>query len=323
MTTPSTNVATLARGFALIDYIPADLYQKAIAGILKQGVGRLDNVRQQAGESIHCLLKCPLPSMGDTNPWRFHGEELFIELFLSEVAEDDGVCSHGWQDSAWIFPKAMRFLEVPEYRTTVLSGLLISIGSKTDSTQRHVRKSLVTYANKLPADASDGGHYNLQALVDYLIAEAKANLSSNSKVIPVLQALNALLEADVLERLCDSEAGTQSARALLLIASRDVPRLKSVHRIQECMRTVVNLLALPQLSDSCIPRLADFLAHQYPTIRGETARYLYLFLQSRDIGKDTDDVEELLLETEWFSSESDVREKAKIVVDKLREVKDE
>jgi tubulin-specific chaperone D len=35
-------------------------------------------------------------------------------------------------------------------------------------------------------------------------------------------------------------------------------------------------------------------------IRAETARYLYLFLQSRDIGKDTDDVEELLLETEWF-----------------------
>jgi len=126
--------------------------------------------------------------------------------------------------------------------------------------------------------------------------------------------------------------------------------------------SVVNLLALPQLSDTCIPRLADFLAHQYPTvkflycilryadscrfnyqIRAETARYLYLFLQSRDIGKDTDDVEELLLETEWFvdrsshtaslradyrnvdrfSNESDVREEAKIVVDKLREVKDE
>jgi hypothetical protein len=61
-----------------------------------------------------------------------------------------------------------------------------------------------------------------------------------------------------------------------------------------------------------------FLTHQYPTVRtlllyseicrlikfpqvrAETARYLYLFLQSRDIGKDTDDVEELLLETEWW-----------------------
>jgi hypothetical protein len=74
--------------------------------------------------------------------------------------------------------------------------------------QRHVRNSFVTYAKKLPADASDGGYY-LQALVEDLVAEAKANLSSNTKVIPVLQALNALLEADVLERLCDSEVGIQ------------------------------------------------------------------------------------------------------------------
>lgn len=75
--------------------------------------------------------------------------------------------------------------------------------------QRYARNSLVTYANKLPADASDGEKYNLQALVGYLLEEAKSNFSSNSKVIPVLQALNALLEADVLERLCDSEAGTR------------------------------------------------------------------------------------------------------------------
>ena len=34
--------------------------------------------------------------------------------------------------------------------------------------------------------------------------------------------------------------------------------------------SVVNLLALPQLSDSCIPRLADFLAHQYPTVSSRT-----------------------------------------------------
>jgi tubulin-specific chaperone D len=81
LTSVFVTLLTLAKTDAThIDYIPAGLYQKAIAGILKQGVGRLDNVRQQAGESILCLLKCPLPSMGDTNPWKFHGEELFIEL---------------------------------------------------------------------------------------------------------------------------------------------------------------------------------------------------------------------------------------------------
>jgi len=83
LTSVSATLLALAKtDAAYTDYIPADLYQKAIAGILKQGVGRLDNVRQQAGESIHRLLKCPLPSMGDTNPWKFYGEGLFTELLL-------------------------------------------------------------------------------------------------------------------------------------------------------------------------------------------------------------------------------------------------
>ena len=55
-------------------------------------------------------------------------------LVQSEVAKDDTTRSHGWQDGLWIFPRAMRFLEVSEYRPEVLAGLLISIGSKTDST---------------------------------------------------------------------------------------------------------------------------------------------------------------------------------------------
>jgi len=263
----------------------------------------------------------PTSTINDSNPWKFHGENLFKELLLSDVAEDDAARSHSWQNGSWIYPKAMNFLEIPEYRPAILAGLLISIGSKTDSTQRHVRNSLITYAKKLPVNENDGGVYTLQVLVADLIAGAKSNLSSNANVIPVLQALNALLEGDAMERLCDSEDGIKSAQALLSIVSTGVSRLKSVHRIQECMRTVVNLLALPQLSSSCIPRLVNFLTHQYPTIRAETARYLYLFLQSRDIGKDTDEVEELLLETEWSSDQSYIGEKAMVLVDKLGEGK--
>jgi hypothetical protein len=56
-------------------------------------------------------------------------------------------------------------------------------------------------------DVGGGGYYSLQALIGDLVAEAKSNLGLNSKVIPVLQALNVLLEADALTRLCSSEDG--------------------------------------------------------------------------------------------------------------------
>lgn len=38
----------------------------------------------------------------------------------------------------------------------------------------------------------------------------------------------------------------------------------------------------------------------YPDqIRADTAEHLYLVLQSKDLGYDTDEVENILLETEW------------------------
>ncbi|SRR6266404_2550519 len=146
-----TLLALVKSDTAYIEYIPADLYQEAIAGILKQGVERLDNVRQQAGESIIRLLKCSPPSVDYSNPWKFHEERLFKELLLRYdhtghhsyhfhislrgiPGDDTTADSHGWQDSAWIFPRAIKFLEIPEYRRAVLAGLLISVGSKTDST---------------------------------------------------------------------------------------------------------------------------------------------------------------------------------------------
>jgi hypothetical protein len=135
----------------------------------------------------------------------------------------------------------MNFLEIPEYRNSVLAGLLISVGSRTDSTvngfyirrrgaksisiddfdvlgqQRHVRKSIVTYAKQLPVEANNGGrNYSLHAFVTDLIGEAKSNLSKNNKVIPVLQVFNVLLETDALERLFQSTVGTNRCDPLAL-----------------------------------------------------------------------------------------------------------
>jgi hypothetical protein len=35
-------------------------------------------------------------------------------------------------------------------------------------------------------------------------------------------------------------------------------------------------------------------------IRADTAEYLYVLLQSKDIGFESDEIEEILLDTEWY-----------------------
>ena len=62
----------------LADYLPAEKFHEGVAGILKQGVERLDNVRQQAGQQVIRLL-----ALSEKAPsgWRIHSDELMRELF--------------------------------------------------------------------------------------------------------------------------------------------------------------------------------------------------------------------------------------------------
>lgn len=68
-------------------YLPSTTYHEALAGILKQGVERLDNVRQEAGESFLRLLRLPLPVTLHEESYRVHGEALLRQLFLRSAFE--------------------------------------------------------------------------------------------------------------------------------------------------------------------------------------------------------------------------------------------
>jgi hypothetical protein len=65
-----------------IEYFPPEKYHAAIGGILKQGVERLDNVRQQTGTQFVKLLCSPLPEVDDKERWKIFGTGMMNDLFL-------------------------------------------------------------------------------------------------------------------------------------------------------------------------------------------------------------------------------------------------
>ncbi|KAF8895385.1 ARM repeat-containing protein [Infundibulicybe gibba] len=255
-------------------YLPPACYRQALAGILKQGVERLDNVRREAGECFLRLLVLDPPDMPNSEDWYIPGRPLLEELFINQTETET------WNNGKWLFPRAMRLLEVPEYRASVLRGLVLSLGSKTDSTQRPVATSLINYVRAIPH-----------------------KVASNVVVIPVLQAFNVLLGANALHRLEDVPSGLTSLKSLLVIVTKKVSRLKNPQRIHESMCIVVHLLSFKALFPAAVAALGDFLGHTFPSVRVDTAEFLYLFLQSVDLGEDTDEIEEILLETEWPSDD--------------------
>ncbi|KAF9808522.1 hypothetical protein IEO21_07853 [Rhodonia placenta] len=273
------------------EYFPASRYHDAVGGILKQGVERLDNVRQQAGECFLRLLRLQLPQVTHAEEWQIQGAEN-MKKFEGEIT--------GWNDGETLFPKAVSLLEIERYREAILAGLVLSASTKTDSTQRPVTRSLVKYAQSLPLVATPSTRYDLCGLAKDLLAPAARNFSANNVVVPILQTFNVLLEADAFDPLPEQPSGLDSLRSLVRIASRNVARLKNLQRIMMSMRIVVNILPLEPLRAECVAQLPSFLTHQYPKVRADTAEHLYLVLQSKDLGFETDGIEEVLLETEWF-----------------------
>jgi hypothetical protein len=67
-------------------YFPPLKYHQTVAGILKQGVERFDNVRQEAGECFMRLLSFPLPDVHNGRDWCMPGLPLLKELFQRYVA---------------------------------------------------------------------------------------------------------------------------------------------------------------------------------------------------------------------------------------------
>lgn len=72
----------------LPEYLPANKYHAAICGILKQGVERLDVVRQVAGQNMTILLQMPPPNLPNSDLWKIDEAALMKTLFLRYNTSD-------------------------------------------------------------------------------------------------------------------------------------------------------------------------------------------------------------------------------------------
>lgn len=83
------------------EYLSPERFHTAIGGILKQGVERLDNVRQQTGAQFLKLLRSPLPEIDDKERWKISGTEMINDLFSEWVCSPYFVSCSLTQTSQW------------------------------------------------------------------------------------------------------------------------------------------------------------------------------------------------------------------------------
>ncbi|KAI5896933.1 ARM repeat-containing protein [Schizophyllum commune H4-8] len=297
-------IMLLQRPALLPSYLRPDVYHAAVAGILKQGVERLDNVRAEAGACMLGLLMISPPN----EEYAIEGGDAMRRMFLQGEPVP-------WSDGAVFFPKAATLLDVARYRKQVLSGMILSVGSRSESITRPMGESLAGYAASLPVTPKDSVPYSLYELLQDVLDHGKAHFTSNMVFVPVLQTLNVLLSSEKLQDALSDKDLSNQLSAIRLLATKNITRLKNVQRIQESMKIVVNLLPLTFSNQEdyvlCVEALTFFLTHEFPHIRTASAEYMCQLLPGVDLEGREEAVEEVLLETEWISPDKNLLEDAK------------
>ncbi|KAG8743529.1 hypothetical protein FRC10_011920 [Ceratobasidium sp. 414] len=293
------------------DYLPPSAWYNAIGGVLKQGAERLDNVRAVAGEQLMVLVWSPTIRKSAIDSWAIPGLDKLESSFLRDQVVP-------WSDGEWLFPKMAPLLDIENYRTMLLSGIVTSLGSRNESSQLPLANGLCTYASSLPLISDPDIHqrgWSLIGLVDAILDISRVNLSSNNVMVPVLKTLDVLFEGEVLGKLCSEEAGVKRLRVALDQAGKGGDKLKSVQRILGAMKvSVVDFIALKPVAKVACGYAEAFLGHRFPKVSADTAEALYLLTQTQDVGE-SEELEALLLETPWVTLDDETRKlKAKQVI---------
>ncbi|KIM25833.1 hypothetical protein M408DRAFT_73897 [Serendipita vermifera MAFF 305830] len=183
------------------DWLPQELYLGIWAGMLKQGAERLDNVRAEVGKGVVQLLEAStLKANGNVSGsrWIPCGYDLLRQLFMVETGSGEG-----WNQPAWLFPRIVQVLQVPEYRSNILKGLVLSIGSRNEGTHRPAATALTEYL--IERDTAFPNERIIDAVFKELLDLAKANSASNTVVLPILSTFDALIEGSVVAEPTESE----------------------------------------------------------------------------------------------------------------------
>eukprot|EP00980_Cylindrotheca_fusiformis_P031504 scaffold26469_cov142-Cylindrotheca_fusiformis.AAC.2 len=122
-------------------FFSADIATQLVGGILKQLAEKLDAVRSVAGKCLLRLLLQQNPQI----PYIPQREKLLIALRSGTSFDREDI---NWADSATAFPLVMKVAQIETYFDFVISGLVISVGSLTQSVSKYAADVLVNWAKE-------------------------------------------------------------------------------------------------------------------------------------------------------------------------------
>jgi hypothetical protein len=275
------------------EWMTREEFRAVLGKLVKLGAERIDGVRKVAGEGLKLLVigeegregvggekkKTAGGAAEKEDMWEIPGRETMRAFFEEYVSlppleltskqqigdlSDLSLCPSPdairWNEASSVFPRIVALISQPILRRSILEGLSLSIGSRSEGTTRTASKSFLTYLSTLPATSLSPSEASLLSITRTLVDIAGQNPTLNRVFIPVLDTLVLLFEDGDLVRLAGSRSGSGKAtvRAVFAMACKDIGRIRNVQRVTSCMKMLVSSLG------SRFP-LLDILPYHMPT----------------------------------------------------------
>lgn len=282
----------------------SNLAARLIGAIAKQAVEKIDKVREIAGRALQRIL---------------HNDNIFVPYIphrceLEVIVPKDG--TFNWAAPSNCFPCLVRLLQFNEYRSSVLSGLVISIGGLADSLRKASLSALLEYI-QISSDGEPKIDKEKAKLLSIDFLEIFRHYPKIDRItIPTLKTIEILFTKGIFLYLeeCEQSFGLGILESLRI----ELKGSKDVTKLLTGIDVLAHVSSMQEPTRSqALSQFFSFLGHPYPKVRKACADQVYLFLLQNGeqfLNDNTlNEVIELIGETCWDGP----REEANIQMDKL------
>lgn len=277
-----------------VTYFDEELCSSIMCALLKQLGEKLDSVRCQAGECIQRLLTNQMPRV----PFVPHRNMLVKALCVDEH-------STNWSNPAVTFPLLMRAVNIDDFFSSILEGMVVSVGGLTESVSKNSTASLFEWIRVCRQLKATQKILQMGEVFLGLFHRFKRN---GRVLLPLLSTLDKLLSHGYLEELLTHNNGN-FVRNLMKSLSNEVSGCSNVKRLLAIVRVSLNMIqpdleTAATMRESVLPVVMSTLLSPYPRVRQYTAEQLYVKIEEdgdKLLGSQAslEDATQLLLNVAW------------------------
>ncbi|XP_032097084.1 tubulin-specific chaperone D isoform X3 [Sapajus apella] len=278
------------------ELIEAHTCERIMCCVAQQASEKIDGFRAHATSVFLTLLHFDSPPI----PYVPHRGE------LEKLFPRSSVASVNWSAASQAFPRITQLLGLPTYRYHVLLGLVVSVGSLTESTIRHSTQSLFEYMRGIQSDPQALGSFG-----GTLLQIFEDNLLKDRVSVPLLKTLDHLLTHGCFD-IFTTEEDHPFAVKLLALCKKEIKNSKDIHKLLSGISVFCGMVQFPgSVRKSALLQLCLLLGHRFPPIRKTTASQVYemVLTYSDVVSVDVlDEVVAVLSDTAWNAELAVVRE---------------